>query len=96
MVASLLPSSAAVVEAFGFAALRGRFAVVVLEISPAPGFSVAERVAAACPRFASLLCGWLGCSWWVAWGVAVRCASSFGVSVASGGVASGGAQLSLF
>lgn len=96
VLASPFPSASSVVSAFGFSAVFGWFALCVQRVPPAPCFPFSERVAAACPRFASWLCGRLGCSWSVAWSVACLCASRVGVSVLSGGVSSGCVQLSLF
>lgn len=96
VLVSPFPSASSVVSAFGFSAVFGWFALCVQRVPPAPCFQFSERVAAACPRFASWLCGRLGCSWSVAWSVASLCASRVGVSVLSGGVAAPGVQLSLF
>ena len=90
------PSALAVVRAFGWSRVFGWFAFCVSRVPVSPGLRPSERVAAACPRFASWLCGRLGCSWFVGWSVARACAASLGVSVVSGGVPSGGVQLSLF
>lgn len=90
------PSAAAVVRVFGWSRVFGWFALAVLRVPVSPGLSRSGRVAAACPRFASWLCGHLGCSWWVGWSVACACAASLGVSVGSGGVPAPGVQLSLF
>lgn len=96
VVASPFPSASSVVSAFGFSAVFGWFALCVQRVPPAPGLRFSERVAASCPRFASWLCGRLGCSWSVGWSVACLCASRVGVSVLSGGVAAPGVQPSLF
>lgn len=96
VLVSPFPSASSVVSAFGFSAVFGWFALCVQRVPPAPCFQFSERVAAACPRFASWMCGRLGCSWSVAWAVASLCASRVGVSVLSGGVAAPGVQLSLF
>ena len=96
VVASPFPSASSVVSAFGFSAVFGWFALCVQRVPPAPSFRFSERVAAACPRFASWLVGHLGCSWFVAWGVASLCAARVGVVVGSGGVPVGGVQFSLF
>lgn len=90
------PSAAAVVRVFGWSRVFGWFALAVSRVPVSPGLSRSARVAAACPRFASWLCGHLGCSWWVGWSVASACAASLGVSVGSGGVPAPGVQLSLF
>ena len=90
------PSAAAVVRVFGWSRVFGWFALAVLRVPVSPGLSRSDRVAAACPRFASWLCGHLGCSWFVGWSVACACAASLGVSVGSGGVPAPGVQLSLF
>ena len=90
------PSAAAVVRAFGWSRVFGWFALAVSRVPVSRGLSRSDRVAAACPRFASWLCGHLGCSWWVGWSVALACAASLGVSVGSGGVPAPGVQLSLF
>lgn len=90
------PSAVAVVRAFGWSRVFGWFALAVSRVPVSPGLSPASRVAAACPRFASWLCGHLGCSWWVGWSVASACAASLGVSVGSGGAPAPGVQLRLF
>lgn len=90
------PSASAVVAAFGFSRVFCWFALAVSRVPVSRSLPFSGRVAAACPRFASWLCGRLGCSWSVAWGVACLCASRVGVSVLSGGVSSGCVQLSLF
>lgn len=96
MASPCYPSASALVSAFGFSAVFGWFALCVQRVKPSPAFQFSERVAAACPRFASWLCGHFGCSWLVAWDVASLCASRVGVSLLSGGVAARGVQLSLF
>jgi hypothetical protein len=90
------PSAVSVVRVFGWSRVFGWFALAVLRVPVVPGVSRSCRVAAACPRFASWLCGRLGCSWFVGWSVACACAASLGVSVGSGGVPASGVQLSLF
>ena len=90
------PSAVSVVRVFGWSRVFGWFALAVLRVPVVPGVSRSCRVAAACPRFASWLCGRLGCSWFVGWSVARACAASLGVSVGSGGVPASGVQLSLF
>lgn len=90
------PSAAAVVRVFGWSRVFGWFALAVSRVPVSVGLSRSDRVAAACPRFASWLCGHLGCSWFVGWSVACACAASLGVSVGSGGVPAPGVQLSLF
>lgn len=90
------PSAVSVVRVFGWSRVFGWFALAVSRVPVSVGLSRSERVAAACPRFASWLCGHLGCSWWVGWSVAAACAASLGVSVGSGGVPAPGVQLSLF
>ena len=92
----LFSSASAVVASVGFGSLRSLFAgfVVFAPGSACPPFSV--RVASACVPFAGALVGRGLCSWSVAWGVASLVASSWGVSVLSGGVPAPGVQLSLF
>lgn len=90
------PSAVSVVRVFGWSRVFGWFALAVSRVPVSVGLSRSERVAAACPRFASWLCGRLGCSWFVGWSVACACAASLGVSVGSGGVPAPGVQLSLF
>lgn len=94
--APLFSSASAVVAAVGFSSLRSLFAGFVLGIPAGPGSAPSGRVAAACPAFAGALVGRGLCSWWVAWSVASLVASSWGVSVGSGGVPAPGVQLSLF
>ena len=92
----LFSSASAVVASVGFASLRSLFAGFVLGIPAGRASSPSVRVAAACPAFAGALVGRGLCSWSVAWSVACLVASSWGVSVLSGGVAAPGVQLSLF
>ena len=94
--APLCSSASAVVALVGFAPLRSLFAGFVVFGSAGGGSPFSARVAAACPAFAGALVGRGLCSWWVAWSVASFVASSWGVSVASGGVPAPGVQLSLF
>lgn len=89
-------SASALVASVGLPALRSLFAGFVLDIPCGRGSSPSVRVAAACPAFAGALVGRGLCSWWVAWSVASLVASSWGVSVGSGGVPVGSRQLSLF
>lgn len=92
----LFSSASAVVAACGFSSLRCLFAGFVVGIPAGRASSPSVRVAAACPAFAGALVGRGLCSWWVAWSVASLVASSWGVSVGSGGVPAPGVQLSLF
>ncbi len=89
-------SASALLRCFGWSDVFGWFALCVQRVAISPGIRPAERVAAACPRFASWLCGRFGCSWFVGWSVACACAASLGVFVGSGGVPVGGRQSSLF
>lgn len=90
------PTPAALVRFCGWSAVFGWFAFCVQRVPVSVGFRPSERVAAACPRFASWLVGHFGCRWSVAWAVACACAASLGVSVRSGGVAADAVQLCLF
>ena len=94
--APLFSSASAVVAACGFARLRALFAGFVVSLPAGPGSAPSGRVAAACPAFVGALVGRGLCGWSVAWSVASLVASSWGVSVLSGGVAAPGVQLSLF
>ena len=96
VAAFLFSSASAVVASVGFSRLRCLFAGFVVGIPAGPGSSPSCRVAAACPAFAGALVGRGLCGWSVAWSVASLVASSWGVSVLSGGVPAPGVQLSLF
>ena len=96
MAAPLCSSVSAVVASVGFGSLRSLFAGFVVFCPAGGGSPFSSRVAAACPVFAGALVGRGLCGWSVAWGVASLVASSWGVSVLSGGVPAPGVQLSLF
>ena len=90
------PSGASLISAVGGEAVLGLFALEVQRVPVVRSARFSERVAGACPAFASRLVGCFGCSWWVAWSVASVCARGFGVSLVSGGIPAAGVQLSLF